>query len=29
MLSFNFNKSKVSGSKAMHFGNKEIFEVVV
>ena len=29
MLSFNFNKSKVSGSKTMRFGDKEIFEVVV
>ena len=29
MLSFNFNKSKVSGSKSMQFGAKEIFEVVV
>ncbi len=29
MLSFNFNKSKVSGSKTMQFGDKEIFEVVV
>ena len=29
MLSFNFNKSKVSGSKMMQFGDKEIFEVVV
>lgn len=29
MLSFNFNKSKVSGNKTMQFGDKEIFDVVV
>ena len=29
MLSFNFNKNKVSGVKTLKFGNKEIVEAVV
>ena len=29
MLSFNFNKSKVSGMKTLTFGDKEIVEAVV
>ena len=29
MLSFNFNKSKVSGNKTMQFVDKEIFDVVL
>ena len=29
MLSFNFNKTKVSGIKTLKFGDKEIAEAVV
>ena len=29
MLSFNFNKNKVSGVKTLKFGEKEIVEAVV